>query len=105
MEEQVYTYALVKAIYDTGEDHLDSFWPFVINVFPPNNEPVDMEYIQSQLEEKYDLQIPTHTLREVLNRAEKKSRILKKKRKNIVLQIKVINIGSLLTQIKKLSAV
>jgi len=81
LEEQVYTYALVKALYDIGEDHLESFWPFVINVFPPNNEPIGVEYIQSQLKGIYDLQIPTHTLRAVLNRAEKKAYIKKEKKK------------------------
>lgn len=26
--KQVYTYALVKSLYDQGEDYIDCFWPF-----------------------------------------------------------------------------
>jgi len=35
MERLIYTYALIRSLCDQGEDYIDSFWPFVIKVLPP----------------------------------------------------------------------
>ena len=28
----IYTYALIRSLYDQGDDYIDSFWPFAIQV-------------------------------------------------------------------------
>jgi hypothetical protein len=30
MNKLIYTYALIRALYDQGDDYLDSFWPFAV---------------------------------------------------------------------------
>jgi len=68
MERLIYTYALIRSLYDQGEDYIDSFWPFVIKVLPPNKF-ADRDTIQRNLKEKFDIEMPLHVLRTVLNRA------------------------------------
>ena len=62
------TYALIKSLYDQGEDYLDSFWPFAIKAFPTDTF-ADLRSIQRSLQNKFGLAIPLHTLTTVLGRA------------------------------------
>lgn len=71
---QVYTYALVKSLYDQGEDYVDAFWPFVIKIFPMDSG-IDLETIQRKVQEKFDWKIPQHVLETILNRAKRKGYI------------------------------
>ena len=47
----VYTFALIKALYDEGRDYLDSFWPFAVRVIP-SKEFVTPSLIQKNLRER-----------------------------------------------------
>jgi len=78
MERLIYTYALIKSLYDQGEDYIDSFWPFAIKLLPVDRF-VDMGSIQRNLKEKFDLEMPLHVLGTVLNRAKRRDYIEQKK--------------------------
>lgn len=69
MSNHIYTYALIKSLYDQGEDYLDSFWPFAVKVLPTNRSFIELNNIQKNIKDKYDLDIPLHTLKSILNRA------------------------------------
>jgi len=79
MERLIYTYALIKSLYDQGEDYVDSFWPFAIKLLPVGRF-VDMGSIQRNLKEKFDLEMPLHVLGTVLNRAKRRGYIEQKKK-------------------------
>lgn len=70
MGRLIYTYALIKSLYDRGKDYIDSFWPFAVKVLP-RGKFVDLSSIQRNLREKFDLEIPLHVLRTILNRAKR----------------------------------
>jgi hypothetical protein len=65
----IYTYALIKALYDEGEDYIDSFWPIVVKTIP-SNQSVTSGFVQKKLRESCDLEAPLHVLEVILTRAE-----------------------------------
>lgn len=67
----IYTYALIKALYDEGEDYVDSFWPIVVRTIP-SNQSVTPSFVQRNLRENCDLEIPLHVLDVILTRAERR---------------------------------
>jgi hypothetical protein len=69
MVGSIYTYALIKALYDEGEDYIDSFWPIVVKTLP-SNQSVTSSIMQGRLKESYDLEVPLHVLEVILTRAE-----------------------------------
>lgn len=68
MENLIYTYAFLKTLYDRGEDYLDSFWPFVIQVIPDKETRAKYQ-IQRDLKIKSNLEIPSFALESILERA------------------------------------
>jgi len=78
MVNSIYIYALMKALYEEGQDYLDSFWPFAVMAIP-SNKSVDISYIQRRLKEKYNLEMPLHVIGVVLARAEGK-KLVKRER-------------------------
>jgi len=80
MKRLIYTYALIKSLYDQGEDYIDSFWPFAIKTFPAQKF-VDSQFIKRNLKEKFDLEIPINVLKTILNRAKRRKYILQKERR------------------------
>jgi hypothetical protein len=76
ISNQIYSYALIKSLYDEGQDYLDSFWPFAITVIPTNLN-VDVNYIQKKVQKKFDLDIPLHVLGILLARAEQEKYIVR----------------------------
>lgn len=70
----IYTYALIKALYDEGRDYIDSFWPFAVKVIPPKRS-VTPSSIQKNLRKKFDLEVPLHVLGVILTRAERRNYI------------------------------
>ena len=66
----IYTYALIKALYDEGEDYIDSFWPIVVNTIP-SNQSVTSSFVQAKLRESCGLEVPLHVLEVILARAER----------------------------------
>jgi len=71
MDKSIYTYALIKSLYDQGEDYIDSFWPFAIKAFPADRF-LDSASIQRNLKKKFDLEMPLHVLGTILNRAKRR---------------------------------
>jgi len=71
MNNLLYTYALIRSLYDQGEDYIDSFWPFTIQVLKENKFS-DTSYVQNQIKERCGLTIPLHVLGTILKRARRK---------------------------------
>jgi len=74
----IYTYALIKTLYDQGQDYIDSFWPFVVKVIP-SNQSVTSSSIQRNLRRRFNLNVPLHVLELVLARAKTRNHIRKEK--------------------------
>jgi len=58
-------------LYDLGDDYIDSFWPFAIQVIE-EQEFLDGSSIQSKIVEKCSFTIPLHVLGTILKRARRK---------------------------------
>lgn len=69
MVGSIYTYALIKALYDEGEDYVDSFWPILVKTIP-SNQSVTCSFVQRKLRESCDLEAPVHVVEVILTRAE-----------------------------------
>jgi len=78
MDSIIYTYALAKTFRDKGEDLLDSFLPFVVQVL--SEKPVAAYSVANKLKEHAKLDVPVHTLREILKRGEVKGYVTIAKR-------------------------
>jgi len=74
MASLIHTYALIKALYDEGQDYLDSFWPFVVEAMP-SNQSVTSRFIQKRLRKRFDFEVPLHVLGVILTRAERRKYI------------------------------
>ncbi len=77
MTRLIYTYALIKSLYDQGGDYIDCFWPFAIKTFSEDKFS-GLKTIQRQLKKQFDLKIPLHVLRSILDRAIEKDFITQK---------------------------
>jgi hypothetical protein len=71
MVGSVYTYALIKALYDEGQDYIDSFWPFAVKVIP-SGKSLDSSFIQRNLRARFNLEVPLHVIGVILARAERR---------------------------------
>jgi DNA-binding PadR family transcriptional regulator/vacuolar-type H+-ATPase subunit H len=71
MANLIYTYALLKALYDQEEDYLDTFWTFAVQGLVTEGFS-DLNSIQANLKQKTDMEIPLHVLGSILKRAKKK---------------------------------
>lgn len=69
VEKLVYSYALIKSLADQGGDYLDCFWPFAISVLPRDKKFLDVNGVQKGVAQKFELNIPLHSLKAVLNQA------------------------------------
>ena len=78
MRREIYTYALVKSLYNSGEDYIDAFWPIVIRVMPQNFKLIKLPEIRDILKSECGIEIPFHALEAILGRARKKKYIEKK---------------------------
>ena len=76
MDEMIYTYALIKSLYDLEEDYIECFLPFVIKAFS-NEEGLNSSLIQKKVKEKSNLFIPIHPLNTILYQAQKRDFINK----------------------------
>jgi hypothetical protein len=66
----------MKALYDEGQDYLDSFWPFAVTAIPSRTS-VDISFVQRKIKEKYNLEMPLHVIAVILARAERKNYVRK----------------------------
>lgn len=72
MDSQIYVYAFVEALYNKGQDYIDSFWPFVLTVLPLDKSPSSPQDIQTSIVKKHGLHIPLHSLSTIITRAKRK---------------------------------
>ena len=77
MLKSIYTYALIKSLYDQGQDYVDSFWPFAVKIFPADKKPLYLNSIQKNIGDNFSLIIPLHTLKTILNRAKERGYLIK----------------------------
>jgi hypothetical protein len=71
MAGSIYTYALIKALYDEGREYIDSFWPFAVEVIP-SNQSVTSIVVQRNVSRRFELEIPLHVIEIILARAIKR---------------------------------
>ena len=79
MDKLIYTYSLVKTLYEQGEDYIDSFWPFVLKVMPKDKTPLNLASIQKEVKESFGLDIPEHSLKTIITRAKRKGYMIQQK--------------------------
>lgn len=79
MDKLIYTYSLVKTLYEQGEDYIDSFWPFVLKVMPKDKTPLNLASIQKEVKENFGLDIPEHSLKTIITRAKRKGYMIQQK--------------------------
>lgn len=79
MERLIYTYSLVRTLYEQGKDYVDSFWPFVLKVMPRDNATLRLSDIQKRIRDNSGLDIPQHSLSTIITRAKKKDYVVQKK--------------------------
>jgi len=80
LSTQLYTYSLIRSLYDQGHDIIDSFWPLVINVLPQDKSPSAVESVQTAIEKSYGLKIPQYSLSTIITRASRKGFIARSKK-------------------------
>lgn len=80
MARQLYTYSLIKALYDKGQDYIDCFWPLVISVLPIEQKGIALTDLQAKVEGRFGLKVPTHSLETVLTRAARKELVIMKRK-------------------------
>jgi len=80
MNKLIYTYSLVKTLYEQGKDYIDSFWPFVLKVMPKDKTTQDLAYIQKGVKEKFGLDIPQYSLKIIITRAKRRSYLIQQKK-------------------------
>lgn len=69
-------YALAKTMYERQRDILDALVPFILLVLgDEDNKPLKENQIQKKLAERFDLNIPMHTLRSILTRSKRQGYI------------------------------
>jgi tellurite resistance protein len=68
----------MKALFDEGNDYLDSFCPFALRVIPKDTSWTAFA-IQDELRKVFDLKMPIHVLSIILKRTEKKKYVEKLK--------------------------
>ena len=70
------TVALLKVNFDSGEDHIDMFVPFVLDAARGFNQDLfSLRDLKSALQNRFQLAVPEHTLLTVLSRACKRKYI------------------------------
>ncbi len=83
MDRSLYLYALIKTLFDKGEDFIDSFWPFVVRV-ASETTPYTISDIKNKLQEEFSLEIPLHVLKTIISRAKGRDYIEQKENKYIL---------------------
>lgn len=84
MNSKIYTYALIRCLYNKNDDYIDTFWPFIVNVLPNDSVGYTMEKIQDEINNKFKIFIPIHSLSIIATRAARKGIITREKKKCII---------------------
>ena len=78
MNKLIYTYSLVKTLYEQGKDYIDSFWPFVLKVMPRDETTLSLSAIQKGIRDNFGLDIPQYSLKSIITRAKRKGHMIQK---------------------------
>ncbi len=65
--ESIYTYALLKTLYDKGEDYIDSFWPFILKLLEKHGS-IKKDDLSEMLSKEYGFSMPTHVFETIYTR-------------------------------------
>jgi len=84
MTKLIYTYSLVKTLYEQGKDYIDSFWPFILKILKKNNTQPNLDSIQEKVKDSFGLDIPLHSLKVIITRAKRKNFIIQEKNQFIL---------------------
>jgi hypothetical protein len=76
MKKILYSYAFIKTLSDNNADYIDSFWPLMVQIFPENKE-LALYAVQKTCRDELQIQIPSHPLEFILQRAKKQGYINK----------------------------
>jgi len=74
----LYSYAIVKSLYEHFGDYIDTFYVFVLKVLPTDKSNIDLDSIQERIQHIYGLFIPLFSLQSIVTRAKKKSYVTEK---------------------------
>lgn len=72
----LYTYALVKTLYEQGKNYIDTFYPFVLEVLPRDKSPLNLASVQEKIKEDRGLNIPEYSLKSIITRAKRRGYIV-----------------------------
>jgi len=67
MENLLYNYTFLKALFDKGQEYIDCFWPIAIRLFP-EKESVDTNFIQNRMKSELAIDIPIHVIDSIVKR-------------------------------------
>lgn len=67
MRSQLFTYALIKTMYDKGGDYLDAFCPFVLKGLKKDSVFQNIAEIQTGIADEFCLRVPQHTVQRILS--------------------------------------
>lgn len=81
MNNIVITYSLIKSIYEKSKDYLDIFVPFLLNSFPGDQQECTKEFLTRNLEQKFGLKVPEHTLKTIITRAARRNYVVQNQKK------------------------
>jgi hypothetical protein len=84
MPTQLYTYSLIRSLYDLGDDIIDAFWPLVLTILPRDRTRLPVDKVQHAVFNEYGLAIPQHSLGTIITRAARKG-YLERQEKQIAL--------------------
>jgi len=76
----IYTYSLIKTLYEQGKDYIDTFVPFVLKIMPGDKSPLSLDSIGEGTRENFGLDIPEHSLQTIVTRAKRRGYIVQQRR-------------------------
>jgi hypothetical protein len=69
MDGQLYTYSLVRVLYERGRDYVDAFVPVLLATLPRDGSGIRSNEAQARVLETTGLEIPIHSLETIATRA------------------------------------
>ncbi len=81
MTEKIYTYSLIRTLYDKGRDYIDSFWPLVLVALSKDGSLVSIESVQGEIEKRFALRIPRYSLSVIITRAKRRGLVDQRQQK------------------------
>gem|GEM_PF-799016 len=96
MDNRIYTYALINALYNSRKDYIECFLPFIIKeLHDGQKRPLDA--IQDLIKTRTGLQIPKYSLKTILKRCRKRGYVKNLGRSQYIITQKGVGIADSLT--------